>query len=69
MTLREMVDAALLRESAQLPRATFDGEVEKFSNAAILAVLDWAEEQQEGYTDGYEDAHDLIVRLKREAGK
>jgi len=42
--LREKVDAALLHEAAQLPAATFDGEVGKFSIAAIHAVLDWAEE-------------------------
>ena len=68
MTLREKVETVLLHEAEQLPRATFDGEVEKFARAVIRAVLDWAEEQQEGYTDGYEDAHDLIVRLKLEAG-
>ena len=44
MTLREKVDAALLCEMTQLPRATFDGEVGKFSDAAIRAVLEWAEE-------------------------
>ena len=69
MTLQERVNAALLHEAAIVPRATFDGEVGKFSNAAIRAVLEWAEEQQEGYTDGYENAHDLIVRLKLEARK
>ena len=69
MTIREKVNAALLHEAAQSPRATFDGEVEKFSNAAIRTVLEWAEERQDGYTAGYENAHDLIVRLQWEAGK
>ena len=44
MTLREKVEAVLLHEADQLPRATFDGEVEKFARAAIRAVLEWEEE-------------------------
>ena len=69
MTLREKVDATLLLEAVQSLGATFDGEVEKFSNAAIRVVLEWVEKiaAEEGVF--YTSPSEFVEYLKREAGK
>ena len=69
MTLREKVDATLLLEAVQSLGATFDVEVEKFSNAAIRVVLEWVEKiaAEEGVF--YTSPSEFVEYLKREAGK